>query len=795
MSFLKLQKTLQLVAFGIALTITAIAQSATVTWNVAGSGTWDTVTGNWTGGSPTANLYVNGDTAQFTNTAGGTITLSGTISPTATNVSATAGTYTFAGTGITTGTLIKSGAGTLTLTVPNSYTGMTTIQTSGTVNTTHSTLNLNSSTGDALAGDITLTTGAASSHAAMNNLLSNQIADTSVINFTGSGILGYWRLRGNTETVRGLSGSTGIGVIENGGFGQSINTNGTLTLDTAGNNYSFNGFTRNADSGGGTGTLAIVKTGSGTQTFAGNNINHGGGTTVNGGTLKWDLTARTGSLGGSYGVGSNGTLEFSNTNTGIDNVTGQLTATITGSGTINKTGTGYASIFGGNVSGFTGTINVTDGTLASNAGNWGTGTMTLNVAPGKTFDNRSNNVSVDRLTGSGTFTSTFNGSNTLTIGGADGTSTFSGAIENGSALSRPLTKTGTGTFTLSGSNTYTGLTSVSGGTLQLAKTASLYSGNSSNWTAANLNVKSGGTLAFNVGGTNEFTTGNVTTLLTNLAASSSATNGMNAGSNYGFDTTNAAGGTFTIADVLANSTGTSGGARGLTKLGVNTLVLTNTNTYSGPTLVSAGRLLVNGTNTGTGALNVANLATLGGIGSLAADVTLMSGGKLSPGASIESLATGSNIWNGGSLFDFEFSTDGNTGTAGNQWDLLSITGGLNLTGASSGSPVVFNLFTMANSTTPGFLGTWNPNVNHTWSGFLTTTTGVTGFASNKFSINTAGFQDTINGTFSVIPNGNNLDLVYTAVPEPGSFTMLFFASAMVWIFGRKRVNFKCLPKR
>ena len=55
------------------LTIAAAlpAWAATVTWNVAGSGDWDTTTGNWTGGSPTDNLYVEGDAAVFSNTAGG----------------------------------------------------------------------------------------------------------------------------------------------------------------------------------------------------------------------------------------------------------------------------------------------------------------------------------------------------------------------------------------------------------------------------------------------------------------------------------------------------------------------------------------------------------------------------------------------------------------------------------------------------------------------------------------------------------------------------------------------------
>ena len=135
-----------------AMAMTQSAHAASVTWNVAGGGTWDTSTGNWTGGSPTANLYVNGDTANFTNTAGGTINLSGTIAPAATNVSAASGTYTFTGTGITSGTLTKTGAGTLILQNSNSHSGTTTVRGALTINS-----------GGAITGGGALTIGGSTS--------------------------------------------------------------------------------------------------------------------------------------------------------------------------------------------------------------------------------------------------------------------------------------------------------------------------------------------------------------------------------------------------------------------------------------------------------------------------------------------------------------------------------------------------------------------------------------------------------------------------------------------------------
>ncbi len=150
-----------------------------------------------------------------------------------------------------------------------------------------------------------------------------------------------------------------------------------------------------------------------------------------------------------------------------------------------------------------------------------------------------------------------------------------------------LTKTGAGTLYLSGFGSGTGLTNVNAGTLQYALPGALYAGATASWTAANIIVASGATLAVNVGGASDFTTGNVTTLLTALSAVNS--NGLKAGASFGFDTTNATS-TVTYASPLVNSTGTGGGAVGFTKLGPGALSLSGTNTYTGVTTVSGGTL-------------------------------------------------------------------------------------------------------------------------------------------------------------------------------------------------------------
>ena len=70
-------------------------------------------------------------------------------------------------------------------------------------------------------------------------------------------------------------------------------------------------------------------------------------------------------------------------------------------------------------------------------------------------------VTIGSLSGTG---SVFLGANTLTIGSNNQNTTFAGVIQESGALS----KTGTGTLTLSGANTYTGTTTVSGGVLNVA---------------------------------------------------------------------------------------------------------------------------------------------------------------------------------------------------------------------------------------------------------------------------------------------------------------------------------------
>ena len=93
----------------------AASSAANLTWNLTTAGTWNTANANWTAGSG-AVAYTDEDNATFSNTSGGAVTLSGTLTPGTVTVSAASGTYTFTGATASdkisgTTSLAKSGAG------------------------------------------------------------------------------------------------------------------------------------------------------------------------------------------------------------------------------------------------------------------------------------------------------------------------------------------------------------------------------------------------------------------------------------------------------------------------------------------------------------------------------------------------------------------------------------------------------------------------------------------------------------------------------------------------------------
>jgi autotransporter-associated beta strand protein len=271
-------------------------------------------------------------------------------------------------------------------------------------------------------------------------------------------------------------------------------------------------------------------------------------------------------------------------------------------------------------------------------------------------------------------------------------------VETGSA--RNLTTSGSGTVILSGANTYTGTTTVNAGILQFVNPASLYNGGTANWTASKITTGSGGTFVVSVGASN-FTTGNVTTLLTNLGGlggSVASGQGLGAGSSIGFDTSNA-GGSFTVADAIKNSTGAGGGAIGLVKLGSGTLTLsglssTAANNYTGTTLIDQDTLVLPASQTtrftggltfgaGAGSANAGSLDLSHGsaefAGQLIADGTSASANTITIGSG-QTLATTANVAVGPTTDNSRL-----TVTGVGAWNATVTTGTLRIGRATSGA--------------------------------------------------------------------------------------------------------------
>ncbi len=197
---------------------------------------------------------------------------------------------------------------------------------------------------------------------------------------------------------------------------------------------------------------------------------------------------------------------------------------------------------------------------------------------------------------------------TLTVGSGAASGTFSATIQNSSGTIS-LAKVGTGSVLLAGTNSYSGATAVSGGILQFVQPAALYNSATGSWTAANISVASSATLAVNVDTNGGFTPSQAGTLFANLSGSNS---GLLAGAFFGIDTTNATG-PVVFSTLLQDS---AAGPVGFTKLGTGVLKVTNaSNSYTGPTTVVNGQLMLFGANTNStapGLVTVSN-STSGGL--------------------------------------------------------------------------------------------------------------------------------------------------------------------------------------
>ena len=241
--------------------------------------------------------------------------------------------------------------------------------------------------------------------------------------------------------------------------------------------------------------------------------------------------------------------------------------------------------------------------------------------------------------------------------------------------------------------------------------------------------------------------------------------------NVGGTTAPPLGGTIdVVADKTLTVAGPISGAGRLTKSGSGTLVLAGTSTYAGTTTVSAGTLVVNGLIAGSGSVSLSGGATLAGSGTVNGATRIASFSTLSPGASPGTLGFGGNLTlaAGG---DYNWQMLSATGTAGatNAWDLVTVSGTLDIT-ATSADPFAINLWSLSSISpdTGGSAANFDPAQNYSWT-IARAIGGITGFAADTVMVTTSatngtgGFaNDLAGGTFSLAQSGNNLNLVFTA---------------------------------
>ena len=609
-----------------------VAGNATLTGGatVTGSGgtiggTLGVTGGNWnaTSGTVTGLVTATGDANTFTigaganltatsgvNLTGGQIAGTGTLTGSLTDTSAQSSTFggVIAGAGNT--LTINNAATTLTLTGANTYTGATTV--------TAGTLSLGP-TGSIAAGS-TVGVGAA-----------------GTLNFAAGGsVLGNATLKGGA-TVTGSGGTIGgtLGVTGGNWNATSGTVTGLVTASGAGNTFTIGtGANLTATSGvnltggqiAGTGTLtgSLTDTSAQSSTFggviagAGNTLavnnaattltltganTYTGATTVTAGTLSLGPTGSI-AAGSTVGVGTAGTLNFAGGGSVLGNATLTGGATVTGSGgTIG----GTLGVTGGNWNATSGTV--TGLVTASGAGN----TFTIGAGANLTATTGVN-LTGGQIGGTGTLTGSLNDTSAQS-------SAFGGVIA-GAGNTLTVNNAAT-TLTLTGTDTFTGATTVTAGTLQVG-----------NGTSGTLTGTSGVTVANNGVLATDLASGATFTPAIFLNGTTAALNAIQTGTN-------------TLSGVIS-------GTGVFNQTGSGTTILTNAETYTGATTVSAGTLSL----TSTGSIAAGSTVGVGAAGTLnfASGGTVLGNATLTGGATV----TGSGGTIGGTL-----------GVTGGNWNATS----------------------------------------------------------------------------------------------------------------------------
>jgi len=240
------------------------------------------------------------------------------------------------------------------------------------------------------------------------------------------------------------------------------------------------------------------------------------------------------------------------------------------------------------------------------------------------------------------------------------------------------------------------------------------------------------------------------------------------------------------------------GAGGLSLIGNGPKSLDGVNTYAGPTTITAGNLRVNGSITNNSTVTVAAGSQLGGDGLIDSTTTLQAGSTVSL---VDGLGASALTFGKGLTVD---------PTAITQWYLLSntdltaaagstlgysqtrVTGG-DLT-LSSGATINLNFqYTVSGSQASTVL--WSDpfwSSSHTWR--ITDFSGAGTATVANYTISGTTFVDSgtntldlaTQGSFSITNDGQDVFLVFTAVPEPTTSVALVASGLLALLMSRRR---------
>ncbi|ENR96326.1 autotransporter-associated beta strand repeat-containing protein, partial [Brucella abortus] len=578
------------------------------------------------------------------------------------------------------GTLAVSGSGTLILSAANDYSGNTTIA-SG------STLQLgDGSTDGRLAGNVA-NAGTLTFHNKGGTTFAGEISGTGSLVQNGAGAL---TLSGDSQGFAGTTTVSSGSLLVSGKLGGTVTVNSGATLDGSGEiggNTTVNGTLEGA-SGNGLTFKGDLKLGSGSIINA--SFDHPGGARIFDvtGDIALDGTVNVSSFG-TGGPGLYHLFHYAGTSSGSGLTLGSLPGGVSVDKVyinqqvndiyvVNTTGAtlnywngtqsrpqGDGLLHGGNGTwtAATGNFNWTNSPSYDLNGAWdngafavfggGKGLVTVDTsagaisASGMQFITTGYKLSGDKLTLVPT-TSNPSAKPLIRVGsGSPGDSALIAIISTELTGTHGLEKADGGTLILTGANTYTGGTAISGGTLQLgdgATNGSVQGAISTGADAAHKGVLAiraaagtpatigntisgtgsvsvlGGTVTFSVansytggttlaGGTTIVTAdANLGAVGTNVALNNGAT--LRFGANL--DATHSFTHAFQLGTVASDvgtldtdghdvaMSGVISGAGGLMKSGTGTVTLSGANSYTGGTKVSAGTLVVANDNTGGG---------------------------------------------------------------------------------------------------------------------------------------------------------------------------------------------------